>query len=189
MRLRKLVPALVAVAMLSVALIPAAEAQRGFGSGRRGQGQGQGRNPAPQEEANLPPGEYALNGAAALAAVNRGEGRQALAFYERVATQAEQQGDPVRAARAGHAAAAVAARLGLFQKAIKQGSHAIELFKGAKDQKPEDLGAWVSTYGQLGTAYRLVGDLPRARQVLEEGLSVARLRLVGRQEGWSEGFL
>src|SRR5262249_38403968 len=133
MRLRKLAPALVAVAMLSVAVTPLVEAQRGPGGGRRGQGQGQGqgRNPArQQEEATLPAGEYALDGLAAFAAVNRGEGRQALAYYERVASQAEQQGDPVGAARAGHAAAAVAARLGLFQKAIKYGTHAIDLFTG-----------------------------------------------------------
>jgi len=189
MRLRKLAPALVALAMLSVAVTPLVEAQRGPGGGRRGQGQGQSRNPAQQEEATLPAGEYALDGPAAIAAVNRGEGRQALAYYEQVATQAEQQGDPVRAARAGHAAAAVAARLGQFQKAIKLGTHTIDLFKGAKDLKPEDLSAWVSTYSQLGTSYRLVGDLPRARQILEEGLSVARLRLVGRLAGQSEGYL
>src|SRR5215470_12585767 len=191
MRLRKLVPAIVTVAMLGLALIPSAEAQRAFGGGRRGQGQGQGqgRNPAPQEETALPPGEYALEGPAALAAVNRGEGRQALAYYERIAAQAEQQGDLARAARAGHAGSVVALRLGQFQKSIKQGSHAIELFKGAKELSAEDLGAWASSYSQVGTAYRLVGDFSRARQVLEEGLSVARTRLTGRFGGRSEGFL
>jgi hypothetical protein len=42
---------------------------------------------------------------AVLDALNRGDGSRALAYYERVAAEAEQKGDRVLAARAGDAAA------------------------------------------------------------------------------------
>ncbi len=91
--------------LVALTLVPPAEAQRGLGKGR---------NRAPEQappEAPAP-GEYSLDGPQAIEAVNRGEGRQALAYYERTATQAEQEGNLVRAARAWHAATVVAVRLG-----------------------------------------------------------------------------
>ena len=169
--------ALLAGVMLVVILAPIAEAQRGPGRGRH-------RAPEP-----LAAGEYVLGAPEAMEAVNRGEGRQALAYYERTAGEAERQRDPVRAARAWHAATVVAVRLGHYQKAIQSGSRAIETFKRAGGLTPPDLVAWASTHSHLGGSYRLVGDLPKARQTLEEGLELTRTRMGGRSRDQAEGFL
>lgn len=179
---RVLVQLLLTGAMLVVTVTPPAEAQRGLNKGRQ-------RPPAqaPQEEPAA--GEYALDGPQAIEAINRGEGPQALAYYERTAGEAEQQNNQVRAARAWHAATVVAVRLGRYQKAIQSGGRAIEAFKRATGLTPPDLGSWASTYSHLGGAYRLVGDLPKARQTLEEGLELTRTRMSGRRGGQAEGFL
>jgi CHAT domain-containing protein len=181
-RPRVLVPALLAGVMLVVTLTPPADAQRGLGKGKH-------RAPEQAAPAETTADEYPLDGPHALEAIDRGEGRQALAYYERAAAEAEQQGNQVRAARAWHAASLVARRLGRYQKAIQAGSRAIEVFRGAGALTPPDMGAWASTYSQLGAAYRAVGDLARARQALEDGLEFAKTRMSGRREGQAEGFL
>jgi tetratricopeptide (TPR) repeat protein len=187
-RARLFVQALLAGIMLVVALTPPAEAQRGLGMGRNRQ-----REQVPPKESGaseeLAAGEYALDGPKALEAVNRGEGRQALAYYERAAAQSEQLGDQVRAARAWHVAAAVALRLARYQKAIQSSNRSIELYKGAGELTQYDLGAWASAYSELGAAYRAVGDLAQAQKAFEEGLALAKTRLSGRQEGQTEGYL
>jgi CHAT domain-containing protein len=180
---RRLVPILLSGLTLVAALTPPVEAQRGFGKGRHRSPE-QGAPPAETAE-----GAYALDGPKALEAIGRGEGREALAYYERTAAEAEQQGDARRAARAWHAASVVARRLGRYQKAIQAGSRAIEAFKSATALAQPDMGSWASTYSQLGAAYRAVGDLARARQSLEEGLEFARTRMSGRREGQAEGSL
>ena len=126
---------------------------------------------------------------AALEAINRGEGSQALAYYERTGEQAGRDGNQVRAARAWHAATVTALRLGRFQKVIQDGGRAIEMFKAAGGLTPSDLGSWASVHAQLGSAYRAVGDLPRARATLEEGVALARTRMSGRREDQAEGYL
>jgi tetratricopeptide (TPR) repeat protein len=113
---------LLAGTLLVVTVVPPADAQRGLGKGRQ-------RPPEQVPAAEPAPGEYALEGSQAIEAVNRGEGRQALAYYERTAAEAEKDGNQVRAARAWHAAAVVANRLGRYQKGIQSASRAIELFK------------------------------------------------------------
>src|SRR5215467_10332101 len=126
------------VALAGVLTMPA-EAQRGQGKGHSRQPQSQ----QPQLQEPLAPGEYALSGFAALEAVNRGEGAQALAYYERTAAQAEKDGDQVRAARAWHAASAVSYRLGRYQKTIQSASRAIELFKAVpRELTPFEIGTW-----------------------------------------------
>jgi len=197
MRLRGLAQLVFVAALVTLCVTPPAEAQRGNG----GHGKNRHRQPAPapQEEGRskddqsskdaLAPGEYPLDGPQALEAVNRGEGLQALAYYERTAAEAEQRGDQVRAARALGTAAVVAVRLGRYQKAIQSGTRSIELFGGAKELTRPDLMAWASVHAQLGSAYRAVGDMTRARQVLEEGLEFANTRLSGRREGQVEGYL
>jgi CHAT domain-containing protein/tetratricopeptide (TPR) repeat protein len=184
MRPRALAQTLLAATIVAVTLTPPADAQRGFGKGRD-----RPREQAPQEEPAT--GEYALDGPLAIEAVNRGEGRQALAYYERAAAQAEQEGNHVRAARAWHAATVVALRLGRYQKGIKSASRSIEFFKkaNARELTQADLGAWASAYSHLGSAYRVVGDLAQATKMLEEGLELARTRMSGRHEGQAEGFL
>jgi len=190
----RILVALAGVAWL-VALAPMAEAQRGSGRGRAGrpsepaspaQPPPKEAQPAPREA--LGPGEYSLDFGQVLEAVNRGEGPQALAYYERVAAEAEQRGDRIVAARAASAVAAAAIRLGLLQKAIRSGTRSIELFKSA-ELMPPDQARLASTYSQLGVAYRKVGDLTQARKVLEEGLAFAETRLRARREGLAVGFL
>jgi CHAT domain-containing protein len=194
MRGRLFVQALLAGTMVVVAVAPPADAQGGHGKGRNRQREpAQPKEQAPPKESagpeELAPGEYPLDGSKALEAINRGEGRQALAYYERTAAQSEQQGDQVRAARAWHAAGVVALRLGHYQKAIQSSNRSIELFKGVGELTQNDVGSWASAYSQLGSAYRAVGDLAQAQKAYEEGLALATTRLSGRREGQTEGFL
>ena len=200
MRVGRLVQALVAGTLLVVATSPSAEAQRGLGKGRGRQpapapteqptpkDEPAGKDQAPPKE-ELGPGEYPFEGFLVLEAVNRGEGPQALAYYEKTAQEAEKQGNELRAARALGAAATVAQRLGRYQKSIQYGTRALDLYKSAKEPGPSDLMAWAAVHAQLGSAYRAVGDQTRARQVLEEGLEFASTRLSGRREGQVEGYL
>jgi len=148
---------------------------------------GSGRPPEPTEV--LAPGEYSLQGPQVFAAINRGEGPQALAYYERTAALAEQQGDAVRAGRAWSAASIVAYRLGQYQKAIQVASRAIALFAGAQKLSEEAVVAWATAYSHLGASYRVVGDYPRARQALTDGLTLCKDRLSGRRAGNFEGVL
>jgi CHAT domain-containing protein len=200
MRARVLALALVTVGLSLAALALPAEAQRGLGRGRNREPnppanqQRQGgdqtqptENQKPQEE--LGPGEYGFGGLQVLDAINRGEGPQALAYYEKAAQDAEQQGNTLRAAHALVAATTAGVRLGRYQKAIRTGTHALELYKKAQEPSPSDLMAWASVHSQLGAAYRNVGDLSRATQVLEEGLQFANTRLTGRREGQVQGYL
>ncbi len=200
MRARVLALVLASVALALAALAPPAEAQRGLGRGRtrqpdapanqqrQGGGQAQpNQNQKPQEE--LGPGEYGFSGLQVMDAINRGEGVQALVYYEKTAKEAEQQGNALRAAHALVAATMAALRLGRYQKAIQAGMHALELYKKAPEPSPSDLMAWASVHSQLGAAYRNVGDLSRATQVLEEGLQFANMRLTGRREGQVQGYL
>lgn len=172
-RARGLSQALAIGAMLIVTLALPAEAQRGLGLGR-----GKNRPPekkTPQEQPA--PGEYRLDGRDAVEAVSRGEGAHALAYYERAAKEAEQQGNQVRAARALHCASVVQMRLGRYQKAIESAGRAIELFKKASGLSEQEQRAWASAYSHLGAAYRAVGDVAKARQAFEEGLKYVRTNM------------
>jgi len=199
MHIRVLVQTVLAVTLLAIAVTPAAEAQRGLGKGRNRpppapteQPTSKEQHPSQEQQPSkdeLAPGEYSLEGIQVLEAINRGEGREALAYYERAAAQAEQQGNQLRAARALGAATTTAVRLGRYQKAIQSGTRSLELYTASAEPTRSDLTAWASVHAQLGAAYRLVGDLTRARQVLEEGLEFAKTRLSGRREGQVEGYL
>jgi CHAT domain-containing protein len=187
--MRALRPSLVfvvATVMLVAGVAPPAEAQRGPGSGG-----GKGRNRQGDQTTRDAPsaGEYPLEGPLVLQVLNRGEGPQALAYYERTAAQAEQQGDKPRAARAWHAVQIVSTRTGHYQKGIQAGNRSLDAFKAATGLTPSDMAAWAAAYSQLGAGYRLVGDLTRARQIYEEGFEFSRTRLSGRREGQAEGFI
>src|SRR3977135_750997 len=112
--------------MLLVAVAAPAQAQGGLGKDKsRPRKAPQEEKAAPREQApkeELAPGEYSLNGAEVIEAVNRDEGPQALAFFERAAKEAEQQGNLLRAARAWHAASLVTLRLGRYQQTMKAAS-------------------------------------------------------------------
>src|SRR6266849_7844377 len=160
---------LLAGALLVVIVVPPADAQRGLGKGRQ-------RPPEQAPAAEPAPGEYALEGSQAIEAVNRGEGRQALAYYERAAAEAEQQGNQVRAARTWHAASVVAVRLGRYQKGIQSASRAIELFKkaNARELTPGDLGTWSSAYAHLGSGIGRCATSRRRVRCSKRGLSLPK---------------
>jgi len=180
--MRPLVPALLAGALLILVTTPPAEAQRGLG----GQGRGQRQ---PDQSSSSGPAEYSFAPPRVLEAINRGEGAQALESYERAAQGFEQQGNRLGAGRAWHAVAMVAIRLGRYQTAIRSATRSVDAYKQLTRLAPFDQANLASSYSHLGAGYRLVGDLPRARQVLEEGLAYVRGNLGGRRAGQSEGFL
>ncbi|HSB40819.1 MAG TPA: CHAT domain-containing protein [Methylomirabilota bacterium] len=171
----------------ALALVLALAATAAAQGGRGGKGRHRAPHPPPASEQSRE--EYPLVGPEVLDAIDRGEARQALAFYERAAAQAEQQGDALRAARAWHAISLVTVRQGRFQKAIQAAERSIGHFKTARGLTQADFGAWASAQSQLGSAYRAVGDLARARAALEGGLEVARNNLRGRHESHAEGYL
>src|SRR5713101_815972 len=174
--------------ILLVALAPPAEAQGGQGRGRNRQpDQTPKQEKSPKQEPGL--GQYSYNGPDVLEAINRGEGPQAMAYFERAAKEDEQQGNLVRAARELHAVTIVANRMGRYQKTIQAATRAIALFKKASALTLQDQSAWVSTYSHLGSAYRQLGDLAKARQVFEEGLAYVKADMSGRWAGQSEGYL
>jgi CHAT domain-containing protein len=182
MRTHTLVSILIIGVLLILSPIPRAEAQRGMGQGR-----GRPMEP-PSSGTSTGSGTYSLNGPDVLDVVNRGEGSRALAYYERAATELERQGDDLQAALAGHAVSMVAFRLGRYQLAIQSAAHALELFKRARVLRPSDQMNWASTFSNLGAAYRVVGDFPKARQALEEGLAFTA-RLSWKQAGAAEGVM
>jgi CHAT domain-containing protein len=159
-------------------------------TGRVGPAEAQhGRGRAAPRPSQLAPGEYSLDFERILEVVNRGEARQALAYYERVAAQAEQQGDRRRAGQADMAIALVTFRLGLYQQTIQSGSRAIELLRAAAPVSNETLD-WVATvYSNVGPAYRLVGDLAQARKVLEEGLAYVETQRGQPAAPFAAGYL
>ncbi|MBI2016659.1 MAG: CHAT domain-containing protein [Candidatus Rokubacteria bacterium] len=105
------------------------------------------------------------------AAVQRGQGREALAFHEREAADLERRGLPFEAAQA-HVAAMWAARpLGLFQRSLKAGARAIELLR-AERRTDDVLGRLANAYFTMGNVYRMAGDRAAARRLQEEGAAL-----------------
>lgn len=104
-------PGLLVLAVLTAATLVAAPASPAAAQ--------HGRGRAAPRPSPLAPGEYSLAFERILDAVDRGEARQALAYYERVAVEAEQQGNGRRAGQAFMAVALVTFRLGLYQKTIQ----------------------------------------------------------------------
>ncbi len=157
-----------------------ADAQ-GRGGGRRSPGSA----PAPAEPAP-PAGEFGFNIPDARDAVERGQGRAALAFYESAAAEAEARGDRVQAARAHSVIATVTVRLGMFQRTIRAATRALELLRDQSSTQ-EVVTRTIGVYGLLGSAYRGAGDHDQARRYFSEGLAFARgfthLRQVTQQMG------
>ena len=105
------------------------------------------------------------------AAVQRGQGREALAFHEREAADLERRGLPFEAAQA-HVAAMWAARpLGLFQRSLKAGARAIELLR-AERRNDDVLSRLANAYFTMGNVYRMAGDRAAARRFQEEGAAL-----------------
>src|SRR5262245_41104682 len=87
---------IVATALL---VISAADAQRGRGGERPRPGDGRSRQAQPPAREALGPGEYGTDTDAVLDAINRGEAKAALAYYEKKAARADEEGDQIVAAR------------------------------------------------------------------------------------------
>src|SRR6267142_2148193 len=101
MHTRVVVHTFLAGAMLVVAMTPPAEAQGGQGRGRNRQpDQTPKQEKSPKQE--LASGQYSYEGPDVLEAINRGEGAQAMAYFERAAKEDEEKGNLVRAAREWH---------------------------------------------------------------------------------------
>jgi CHAT domain-containing protein len=108
-----------------------------------------------------------------LQAVERGEGRLALAAYETAAREAEAAGAMGTAVRSGAAACTAAKRLGMVQKAETLCAHVIEL--GPKAPPTFNVcRAVLLAYNQLGRLYRSVGNVAGARRVFEQGAVYGR---------------
>jgi CHAT domain-containing protein len=172
---RLLLPTVAAVILLAP---PHAAAQRKGGGGRHG------AQPPPraEESAAEAPGGYGFSLVGVQQAFRRGEGRQALAAYERAAADAERGGDGAALARALAATTFAAERLGLHQKAVRDGGRALDLYRA---QPPSDAtaGAMVSLYATVGGAWLALRDVAQARRVLEEGLAFASANTPGHEHG------
>ncbi|MBI1958675.1 MAG: hypothetical protein HYS36_05545, partial [Candidatus Rokubacteria bacterium] len=84
---------------------------------------------APAPSPASAPGEqkrFGLRPPEALGAVQRGQGREALAFYAREAARLEGAERPMDAAHAHNAAAFIAPRLGEYQRGIVAGTRALD---------------------------------------------------------------
>ncbi|HEY7676728.1 MAG TPA: CHAT domain-containing tetratricopeptide repeat protein, partial [Candidatus Methylomirabilis sp.] len=116
---------------------------------------------------------YGLEFLDVLEAIRRGEGPQALRYYEALAEKRERQGVRLEAAKAHSAVAFAASRLGAYQKAIRSGLRALELFRQGPPSE-EILKRQLSVYSHLGTSYLHGGDRQEARRFLREGLDLTK---------------
>jgi CHAT domain-containing protein/tetratricopeptide (TPR) repeat protein len=121
-------------------------------------------------------------------ALQRGEGREALSYYEREARELERRGLRLEAAKAHAAIAFIARPLGAYQKGIRSGLRALELLK-LERETIETVTRQASVYSVVGHTYRLAGDLKEARRHFQEGLELTSGMLhVGRILFWSGLF-
>jgi CHAT domain-containing protein len=111
---------------------------------------------------------YSFGLEASAAAVRRGEGRRALAFYEGAAKDFEGRGFPLEAAQALVEVGRVARPVGQVQAGIRGGLRAIELLK---DVPRNDLmlGDLANAYLFTGSLYNTVGSHAEAQRFLQEG--------------------
>jgi CHAT domain-containing protein len=160
---------LLVVSLALTALPPlTAEGQRGRGS--RGVGQPKAM---PPDEGPDQTGPYGFRSPEVIQAVERGEGPQALQAYEAAAAEAERAGALGTAVRAGTAACMTAWRLRMLQKTLALCTHVIELVPNAP-RSLEVSRAALAPYTVLGRFYRSVGDLPQARRLLDEAVTLSR---------------
>jgi tetratricopeptide (TPR) repeat protein len=118
---------------------------------------------------------YGLEDVEAYDAVARGEGRQALAYYEARASELERGGalSKAEAAKAYTAAAIVSQFLGAYQKGIRHGLRALEILEGFPEYEAVFQGkAIVRSF--LGFTYLQAGDLEEARRQFERSLELTK---------------
>ncbi len=115
---------------------------------------------------------YGFGLEASSAAVRRGEGRRALAFYESAAKDFEARGMPVEAAQALVDLARIARPAGAVQQGLRAGLRAIDLLKGAP-RNDAMLGDQANASLFVGTLYRSAGSLGEAQRFLQEGAQLS----------------
>ena len=104
--------------------------------------------------------------------LRRGEGREALAFYEREAGALEQRGVALEAAQAHTAAMWVARPLGMYQKAIRSGLRALELLKS--EARSDDVTyRRANVHFMVALTYQQVGDVSEARRTHQAGMELS----------------
>ena len=125
---------------------------------------------------------------ASAAAVRRGEGRRALAFYESAAKDFEARGLPVEAAQTYTEAARIARPIGATQPGLRAGLRAVEILKTAP-RTDATLGELANAYVFTGALYRSVGSRAEAQQFFQEGAQlVSAFSTPQRQTFWSGVF-
>src|SRR5437879_8485935 len=194
---RLLAPAL--LCSMTLASVTPAAAQFGHRRGRPGPSPSTPSTPATPAETPPAPGSagpgdgrYGFTFFDARAAVERGEARPALAFYESAAADAEQRGARAEAGAAYACVAFVAVRLHQLQKAITSAQKALDLLRNEPTVTNDQMGMMVSVYSVLGNAYRNAGDRAQARKWYEEGLAYARAAVNPHRRGaamWVAGML
>jgi CHAT domain-containing protein len=111
---------------------------------------------------------YGFGLEASTAALRRGEGRRAVAFYESGAQDFEARGMPAEAGQALADLARLARSLGAFQTGLRGGLRAIDLLKGLP-RNDAVLGNLANAYVFTGALYRSLGSPAEAQQFLQEG--------------------
>jgi len=166
--------------------------------GGRGRGGG-GRRLDPPAPSTTSPVDASTDGKkfeltlfGAREAVERSEGRAALAFYEKVAADAERRGAQGEAGSAYACVAFVSLRLSELQKALTSAQKAFDLLGKEPNPSNDQMGMIVSVYSALGNAYRNSGDRAQARKWYAEGLTYARAAVSPHRRGaamWVAGQL
>ncbi len=115
---------------------------------------------------------YGFGLEASTAAIRRGEGRRAVAFYESAAKDFEARGMPVEAAQALADLARIARSVGVAQQGLRAGLRAIDLLKAAprNDTVLTDLAG---AYLFVGALYRATGSLAEAQRFFQEGAQLS----------------
>jgi len=164
--MRRLVPWVLALAVLALPL--GAEAQ--FGRGRQGGPGGQsGIDEGPHEVRGFPlrrPEVHALFESGA-------DVRPALKAYEEVMAEAEAAGRLVTATRAGASAIVVANKLGMLQKVLTLAPRVIDVGMRAP-RTPEAIRGVLETAASLSRVYRNVNDGEAALRVLNAAAAFAK---------------
>lgn len=118
---------------------------------------------------------YGLSELEALEALGRGEGRDALAYYEARASEREGGGmlAKAEAARAYAAAAVVSQFLGLYQRTVRHGLKAVELLEHLPEYD-QVLDGRMTLCSLLGFTHVQIGDRDEARRQFERCLELSQ---------------
>jgi len=120
-------------------------------------------------KASRPDAKFEATGASMRRALVRGEIKEALAFYEEAAQQAEQKQDWVIAARQYLQASNAARYTGQLQKQISHATRALEIA-----DKTKSAGLRASVAQRLIYAYRDVRNFEKAREFLDKAFEIIK---------------